>query len=147
MNSRICNIEKFKFVLGLYKSILHKKAALFAHVRTEPLLNAAFQHWLFETEITTTRAEEVREFYFKNVFSLEFLIVMALYYLDKFPENIYKIAIYMRNISLLEDNKDFLDNRSIFEYMQHFHEYVQDGEYFRYFLASLDYSLLSRIQA
>jgi predicted CDP-diglyceride synthetase/phosphatidate cytidylyltransferase len=140
MNSRICNIEKFKFVLGLYKSILHKSATLFANLRTEPLLNAAFQDWLFETEITTTRAEEVREFYFKNVYSLEFLIVMALYYLDTFPENIYKVAIYMRNISLLEDNKEFLDNQSILQYMQHFHDYVQDGEYFRHFLASHDYS-------
>jgi hypothetical protein len=147
MNARICNIVKFKFVLGLYKSVLHKQAALFAYLSTGPLLDAAFQHWLFETEITTARAGEVREFYFKNVFSLEFLIVMALYYLDQFPQNIYKIASYMRNISLLKDNQDFLDNPYIFEYMQRFHEYVQDGEYFRHFLASLDYSLLSRIQA
>lgn len=147
MNSRICNIEKFKFVLGLYKSILYKSATLFTLIKTEPLLNAAFQDWLFETEITTARAEEVREFYFKNAYSLEFLIVMALYYLDNFPENIYRIAIYMRNINLLEDNKEFLENPSIFQYMQHFHDYVQDGEYFRHFIASFDYSLLARIQA
>lgn len=84
------------------------------------------------------RGKEVLECYLKNPSSLEFLLVMTIYYISRFPQFAQPVVSYMNWLGLLEESKCFLKLDIIREYFQIYYTQINEKEYFDEFVSGIE---------
>lgn len=118
--------------------MLASSAAVFSFLATDALASEDFLNWFFALEMTMERGKEVLECYLKNTASLEFLLVMIIYYISRFPQNVQPVASYMSWLGLLEESKSFLKLENIREYFQIYYAQINEKEYFEEFMSGIE---------
>lgn len=143
--SQMGNLLKFEFMLRVYRHIVLKASSLFAFILTNYLAEQPdFLYWFVETELRMDRGKDIVETYLSNQFSVEFLLVVVIYYMHQFPARVAEVAALMRVINLMEEVRPFLDSEVVKQYLKIFHAHIHEEEYYEAFINSVEDRQLDR---
>lgn len=90
--------------------------------------------WFVQTQLSLSQGKEVVECYLKNIPSLEFLLVMMIYYVRHFPEYSHEMWRFTESVGLLIEAKCFLHNENIRVYFRAYFNEFNELEHFDDFM-------------